>query len=386
MVILTENNAFQNIAKNLQAQCTDCDQIDDFLQYCIELIFYEETYIVGTVPPCVIRDSQNVIDLLKDKYSINNVKFEVVGDNTKKADVLINKVSDVLCQKLSYFFDKFRNITENEALIYLPRLAPESVQLIKNTTQAINEKNIKILHEEYLAISTFSSDSCVFKIMNANEQIIKKIFEFGDVHKWNETMTMNLLTEIRFISNRELANMNNQIYLPSIKRGRIDKLNTLIFEPRVESIIKEAGNLSKLEIPSIKDYLIEKGKGKPEELLKISCELRERFTPIRNYIRDMGKGGITDSLATLNEIAKGFCNKIENGLPYEQKIIFENTYTYSVGIGPVSGSITIPDRQTLDRMQKSNICVQAFTEIIDDMIKIQHDGFSETLVKNCMEG
>jgi hypothetical protein len=198
-------------------------------------------------------------------------------------------------------------------------------------------------------------------------------------------MTMDLLTEIRLISNRELANMKNKIYLPSIKRGRIDKLNRLILETGVESIIEKTSELSKLKMPSVKDYLIEKSKGKPKDLLKISCELRERFTPIRGYINDMGKGGITNSLATLNEIAKEVYNKISNGLPYESKIIFENIYTYNAGIGPVSGSIPIPDTQAINRMKKLNICVQAFTEIIDDMIKIQHDGFLATLVKNCMK-
>jgi hypothetical protein len=383
--ILTENNAFHNIAKSLQRECTDYDQIEDFLQYCIALIFYEKTYIVGTVPPNVVQDSQKVRGLLEGEYSIDNIDFEFVIDNTKEADVLINNVSEILCSRLDKFFNEYKTKAGNEALNCLPRLAPELEKLIKNTTRAINEKNIKILREEYLKISTFSNDSCCFKILNANEQIINKIFEFDNAHKWNEALTMDLLTGIRIISNRELAKMKDKIYLPSIKRGRIDKPNRLRLETRVESVIKKASDLSKLELPSIKDYLIEKSKGKPKDLLKISCELRERFTPIRDYIEDMGRGGSTDSLATLNEIAKAVYNKINNGLPYESKIIFENVHTYSIGIGPVSFSSPIFDIQTDRRIKKLNICVQAFTEIIDDMIKIQHDEFTKTLVENCMK-
>jgi hypothetical protein len=54
MVILTENNAFQNIGKCLHKECTSETQIDDFLQFCIEFIFYDRTHIVGTVPPSII--------------------------------------------------------------------------------------------------------------------------------------------------------------------------------------------------------------------------------------------------------------------------------------------------------------------------------------------
>ena len=42
MIILSENNAFQNIRRCLDKKCSDVFQIEDLLQFCIQIIFYEK--------------------------------------------------------------------------------------------------------------------------------------------------------------------------------------------------------------------------------------------------------------------------------------------------------------------------------------------------------
>jgi hypothetical protein len=385
MTILTENNAFQNISKCLQKRCSDYSQIEDFLQYCIELIFYDKTCIAGIVPPNVTRDSRNIAEFLESAYSIDNIAFENVEDNSDKADKLIGKVTKALYAGLDSFFDKFKRLTANEALNFLPRLSKDSMELVASATKAINRKDLKIVSDEYVKMSAFAWDSCYFKIIHGDERIIDKIFEFDDTVGWNETMTLNLLTEIRFLTNRSLSNMNNQIFLPSIKRGRIDNLHRLAPQ-RIESIIKEAGALiGCLEMPSVIDYLTERGSGNPADMIKIARELRETFTPVRNYIHDMGKDSPTNTIASLNEIANKLFEKIRKGMPYNSKMIFENVHTQTVGAGFFTVSGPVSDSQTIERLKKIDVCVEAFTEVVDSMIKEHNYGYNTMLINNCMK-
>lgn len=385
MVILTENNAFQNVGKCLQKRCNDITQIEDFLQYCIELIFFDRTRIVGTVPPNVINDSKEIVGMLRDFYSIDNIEFENVKDNDKKAHDLIHSVAQVLYIQIDAFFENFKSLTKNAVLEYLPTLAKDSIELVVDTTRAINEKNLNKLSDEYLKLSTFSRDSCYFKIINDDPRIIKRIFEFNDRFTWNEAMSLNLLTEIRFLTNRSLAKMNKQVFLPSIKRSRMDAKNKLI-PKSIDSIIKEYGNLiGQIEMPSLKDYIIEKGLGKPKEMMKIAFELRNNFRPIRDYIRDIGKSNVTNSISVLNEIKNSILNKINNGPPYDSKIVLENARTDTIGVGPFTVSVPVIDTKTIERIRKLSVCVEAFTEVLEDMLEYQNYGFSQELKINCMK-
>jgi len=62
LVILTENNAFQSVGKALEKKCTERFQIEDFLQYCVQLIFFDKTYLPRTVPQNVVEDSKYVAE------------------------------------------------------------------------------------------------------------------------------------------------------------------------------------------------------------------------------------------------------------------------------------------------------------------------------------
>jgi AraC-like DNA-binding protein len=392
MVILTENNAFQNIGKCLQKKCKNTEQIEDFLQYCIEFLFYDKTYIVGIVPTDVIKDTRDVIDLLKNEYSLGMIKFEYIKDNSKKAHEFIQNVSKTLYKHIDIFFDNHKEMTENEALSFLPNLSEKTIKLVKNATRAIKDKNINILSGEYAELSKFSTDSSHYRILNNDNRIYDKIFNFVNEKGWNDTMTLNLLSEIRLLSNRELARMNDQVFSPSIKRGRIDYFNRLkrgqidTIQERIDSTIKKTGNLlGAVKMPSIKEYIIEKGHGDPKEILKITCELRNKFSNIRKYIRNYGKSGEINSISVLNEIANELFRKIENGPPYKSKIVFENIHTYATGVGSYTATVPIKDRKTINRINELGVCVEVFTEVTQNIKNQSYYGCEKELIKNCFE-
>jgi len=257
--------------------------------------------------------------------------------------------------------------------------------MVNDATNAIKEKDLTLL-QEYAKASNFSSDACQYKILNNNPHIYEKIFEYADA--WNGVMTLNILSEVRWLSNRELAKINKKVFLPSVKRGRIDYHSRITLreirtmQESIDLIIEEAGNLlGALEMPSIKEYLVEKGRGSPDDILKIVCELRSKFTEVRNYIRNYGKSGKIDSISALNEIANAVYDRIKNGPPYGLKTILNNIHTYTVGPLP----FPFPDIRAMYRNKKLNLCVQAFFEITEDMSEQYNHGYMKDLKSNCFE-
>jgi hypothetical protein len=65
--ILAENNGIQNFGSSLNKQCKPGheNEIEDFLQLCIQIIFYEKISISGLVPQYVWKKSVETVDLLK---------------------------------------------------------------------------------------------------------------------------------------------------------------------------------------------------------------------------------------------------------------------------------------------------------------------------------
>jgi len=389
-VILIENTAFQNVGKALLKECSNNFeiakfQIADFIQYCIQLIFYEKTYISGTVPKKVLNDSKNIIDLLQNTYSINNISFKLVEDDSEDTEKLIDAVSIVLLdKKLDNFADKYKNVTQSDARHLLSSLPPDAVEKITKTTEAIKNKNIEKVFDEYLQSSCFSNDSCFFRIINAKNEIIDKLYNINNIAEWNIAMTYGLIAEIRAITNRELAILSKQIYFPSVVRGVEDKKNILNPED-FESIIKEWGNvgiLERYEMPSIKQYLIEMSKGNPKEIIKIAYELREVFKPIREFLYIEGQNNKAKQIHILEEIGNKLFAK-KKGI-YNESVIY-TSFTGSLNLGPIGFSKQIINSLAMDREKKINICVEAFTEVIDKMLSLNGSDYEKELIKNCMK-
>jgi hypothetical protein len=386
-MILTENNAIQNVGKVLRKECTDYFQIADFIQYCLQLIFYEKTYISGTVHPMVLNVTKEVLQILQNIYYINNIYFELVEDDSKKATELINTVSRALLnEKLDGFADKFKCVTQNDTRNLLGSLPSNAAEFIEKTTDALKKRNIDKLIDEYLSISSFSNDSGFIKILYARSEIIDKLFKVNDIVEWNGAMTYGLIAEVRSMTNRELAILNKQIYFPSIKRG-IDDKRKILKQEDYESIIKgwgQVGIIKRYELPSIRQYLINESKGNPKDILKITCDLREIFKPVRKFINKGGKNNQAKQIHVLEEIGYRL---FEKKMGQNNKPVIYTSLTSNINLGPLGISKQIENPKEISRERNLSICVEAFTEVIDKMINTNSDSsdYEKELVENCMK-
>lgn len=422
VIIITENNAFQNIGKCLHKQCTSESEIDDFLQFCIEYIIYDKICIVGTVPMRIIQDTGELIESLRNDYKIKSIKFEEVKDNSKKANSLICDVAQELLCDIDEHFDEIKNIPKEEAFKYLPKLPKPILELIENTTSAVKEKKLRAFTEENLEASLFKYDSCLLKIINAEHGgIIEKILEFDKKDSvWNESMTLHLISKIRYLTNRNLARLNDQIFLPSVNRGRIDRQNVLIpniFDEIIgeaenkyiqittnkNSIIRQYNNsigqtknmIGYINMPSIIDYVINKGLGRPKEMMKIVSDLRQKFKPVREYIKKYGNMHELDNIKTLKEISEKLMKELdlkESEIPDSGKVMV-NTFTAGINFKIFNVNYTKQSQtnnkqfqdpsSTNKRNKKLNLCVQAFLEVVIDKQKYKNRSYYDILKKSC---
>jgi len=376
MTILTENNAFQNIGKCFNAECESKIQVYDFLQFCIEFIFYDKTHIVGTVPPNVIHDTSEVIDKIKNKYHIDIFDFHYIKDDSEEAKTLIDSIADQVLFNIDDFFYTSKHFPDKEMMLNFPVLGDKSKELIEAATIAI-KNNKKYYTDEYFKLSSFKRDSCYFKILNANKcEIIDKIFEFDSRNGWNNIMTLSLLTKIRFLTNRTMAKINHKIFMPSVKRGKNDFLYGLVTNDLKSNVYENP--IGFIKMPSVKKYIIEKGKGNPYNIMETAVELREKLNPIREYI-DKNKINLFEDKNTLENIEKTLFEKINKKYKKANKKVAGNIITIDYE------QVNKNDPDLLLKYNKLEKCVQAFTEITTNN-ESDISEYEKDLIKNCMKG
>jgi len=372
MIILTENNAFQNISKCLNAKCDSEIQVYDFLQFCIEFIFYDKTKITGTVPLNVIDNTTNLINLLESKYSIDFIDIESIEEDSENGKYLINSIAKQVFTNIDEFFNKSKSLSEKDLWINFPELSEESKKLIINATNAVKENNKNIYLKKYYELSSFSRDSGYFKILNSNIKIIDKIFEFNEKEGWNISMTLNLLTRIRFLTNKSMAE-NKYIFMPSVKRGRDDFMYGKM--PVETGEIEKENPIGFLELPSIKNHIIKKGKGKPHNIMESAVKLREKLIPIQKYIKK-NKINIFNDTKILKEIENAIFDELNVS---SQKLkVAGNIRTYDYE------QVSVIDPDLLINNKSLETCIQAFNEITMDTSGNICE-YEKDLINNCMK-
>ena len=169
MNILCENNAFQNIDKCLKGECTyhpilgtnQYHQIEDMLQFCIQIIFFEKINIAGNVPVTVYKETKELIQKLKN-YGIKDVfRIELFGGEDSSVEV-ITKADGILTgaviNNLIGFEGRKGSIgdflanclkQENDSIDLLrnffPNLTPEHWKIVDQVTGAIQSNNTGLL-------------------------------------------------------------------------------------------------------------------------------------------------------------------------------------------------------------------------------------------------
>ena len=390
MIILSENNAFQNIRRCLDKKCSDVFQIEDLLQFCIQIIFYEKINIAGLIPYYIKQESEAIVNQLSSIYGIKVFNLLTIDDNGDEAKKLTDIASDELCSDIDNIL---RDYDKKKSINLLPKLNKYSLEIVKGGTDAINSGNPKFIYDNVDIIS-FAESSGFFKIIcNRNNNLFEKILAFRATNKtWNNSMTLHLLSQIRYSLNKNLAILNKQIYAPSVIRGRYEKKHKIILN-KIDKIFLDTNNtlgltnmekyVGNITMPSLMYYITEKSKGNVSDILKITAELRSKFSCVREYIKDYGEDKIVHSVGAVNEIANKVSDTLEKGASYPSRIILENTYAHTAGVGPFTFSSPVPDIQTINRLKKLGTCVIAFTEVIDDMIEYNKDNFTKRLIRNC---
>jgi hypothetical protein len=381
-VIFTENNAFQNFGKCLQMNCTNRDQIQDFLQFCIEFIFYDDTHIAGTVPDSIMKDTKEIIQILgNNNFPIETIKFEEFDET------IICNLAEIMKDKIDEWVKEVKRypsfMVEHKVEQYLPTIGIEERTLIEKTTRKIQEGNLENFIDEYLNESTSLANTIYFKIFKTNEDILKKINEINNPRgknvisnpRWNVAMTMNVISNIRYFANRQLASNKSHYFLPSFKRGVRDyshyiKVKSPHITDSINNIIIEdyLKREFKIETTSITNYIIEKGRYQPGNIITEVLDLRIKFEPLRDYIRQFVCEKTINNKTFQNElknIAKQISTKIGNNSSKEY-------------IQPVTNLVTFkgrefqnPEPSVLNNSHLS-VCVQAFPEVINNLKKSKY--------------
>ena len=395
MVILSENNSFQNIQRCLNKKCNAVHQVEDFLQFCIQIIFYDKINIAGIVPLYVIQNSNAIIEELSSNYEIDVFNVTTIDDNGENAVKLTNNVSNILSLHIDDILKDCKRLNKTDSVNLFPSLNQSSVALTNKATIAIKNKDIQFLTIDAVQFSSFSQDSGFFKVVNNEAEILNKILNFATTNIWNDAMTFHLMSKIKYLLNKNLAILNQQIYAPSVIRGREEVKNKIILS-NIDTIFKNSKNImgiadtkkyvGNIKMSSLMYHIIEKSKGNVSDILKITAELRSKFSCVREYINNYGKNSSTISFGVVNEIANKVFDTLKNGPTYPSKKIFENTYAQTIGVGPFTASSPVPDTQTINRLNKLNVCVEAFTEVIDSMIENNNDNYTKKLINNCGVG
>jgi hypothetical protein len=76
MDILAENNALHNLGLCMNKRCKDTEQVDDFIQLCIQMIFYNKISLSELVPDYVLGISSGIINFLTDKIQGVNIDYQ----------------------------------------------------------------------------------------------------------------------------------------------------------------------------------------------------------------------------------------------------------------------------------------------------------------------
>lgn len=315
MNLLIEHNAFQCIGKCLGREARNDDDIDDFLQICIQQIFCDQLQLSNFVPDYVKDNSTFIIDKVSG-YGLDNIS--VMDDNTSSLhNEVCSKVSEELLNIINWTLDSCR--TTQNALQYLPRLSDDILAVVTNITNAIKDENVSLLKGELLEISLKDKmDGAFVDIITRNEELLSRIMEFRKQNGWNENLTLKLISDSRVLQNSITAQSKHLLYSASIKRAKEEAfINRRIYQ-MISQIIEKSNDLQinqgpAIKLPSIREYLINKSKGNPQRLLDETVRLRELFNPVREYIKNNSKK-LSFSTGQYDEIAMESLIEISNEL------------------------------------------------------------------------
>jgi hypothetical protein len=145
MNILLDNTGFQNFGKCFFHSLDPKNNkfgIKDFLQICIQIVFYDKITISTIVPKKIKEYSDEIIDVIKnidcDIIDTNNLNLQ----NFELSDIL-DDIAEEYYDKIDHSFNKCRKLVsiKSSNKNHIPDLDIEATKLFSFATDAIREKN-----------------------------------------------------------------------------------------------------------------------------------------------------------------------------------------------------------------------------------------------------
>lgn len=406
MNVLVDNTGLQNFGACLLKKCSNENAenaVDDFLQMCIQMVFYDKLLDSALIPSYMSNFSDEIISEVS-KVDSSIFDAESKHKQISELDKILDNIAIDYSTQIDDELKSCKTIHKTKSSISIPPPTVKGDEEIALATKAIKERNIGLIELLRQKAAENRDDAYFFEIttrkINADGSIMDKIMSFSEKNKtWNDEMSKKILTSLRVASNQVLAEYFSCPYSPAVIRaktiqGQRDKLVLSMKE-----IIKLYDKKQKdriipsfeVKLPSIENYLLSKGQGNPNDILRYTIDLRNDFSPVREYIRKRIKGMEINEANydvftnELKEIAEYISYRLKySNAPFKR--ILENAYWVPLIPIDQSGSLSInvPIPKIFSRDLKK--CYTAFTEITNKMrIRSQNkNSYRKRLINNCI--
>jgi hypothetical protein len=401
MNILIDNTGFQHFGiclnpKLISDKFSDVEiyeAVEDFLQICIQLIFYENTAISAIVPPPVKATSDEIANYIKE---FDETIFD--PDAFSKQEENMDAILDTIALD---FYNRMPQILEECAKTGIKVNSNKITHLDDNikkvfglATDAISTKNNELIKKLAENSREKKNDSSVFDIMTRkipgmDRVAIDLILDYAlyGIKKWTPAMLIRLIEELRFISNQNLSKILERPYSPAITRVRDFSQRKEMFYVDLETVFNSLNEIPfisfRIDMESLKNHLLLSGKGIPQAILDKAVELRAIFKPVRELVKTYEKGryGRIDYLnrrKILNELVD--CISSQYGLKGPKSDVLIQGYYVTANLVQNS-QVVSGDGNTLNnggaappafRMSELSKSVVSLTELVNDVINVKN--------------
>jgi len=391
MKILAENNAFQNFGKCLKGKASDADALKDFLQICVQMIFYDTIMLSNFVNESIRGIAEEIIDEIY-KHGSDKTAITLGAKNLPRNqhEYVLHAIATEFAAKLPSILNGYTNMTDNASLMLPQNIGGRLNDFIKLATNAIKAGEDALIKNTLREQSKTGLDSYFFEVLNRIEKV-DELLQFSKEHGWTEWHSFNIAAKFRMCSNLVIAGYNNAYYSPSVKRWQINNFvghnNPMFIPDKVDNILEmyltdypedfRYLTIDKIELPSMTDFLLYKGHADPEEVLKHAFALREHFRPLRELIKSKGSLEVNAELEELkNEL---YAKLRQNVTPSKPKMI---VFSVEPGfgwqppndIGTVRLPIPVPNTQYKNESLKQK-SLFALTELLQYKIDDNYWGW-----------
>jgi hypothetical protein len=311
MKVLIEHTAFHSIGKCLSGNSNSPTDIENLIQICIQIIFCDEVILSTSLPTDVIGRSGDLISKV-DPNNVGAIKIGINNTSYAKTPEVCQIVADELASDIDIILSSYDSVSDSSN--FMPILSENQTNQFSEISRAIQKNDRTAILTDLKEISfSEKNDGLLSFIMSKNEELCNKILKYAQRNTWNFDKTTRLISDVRTVLNDHLAKDAGVIYSPSVLRAREENKKFDLIVSHVYEISEEYSKRLKgpsINLPSFSDLLISQGKGDPLRIVEAALEMREAFSPLREFLNQKTKdlsfercNAQMEVLHALNELA-----------------------------------------------------------------------------------